>query len=261
MAVPYTVNGPQQLMDIYIPASATGALPVVVYVHGGGWSGGGRGGVEQYAQYLTQRGYVFCSIDYRLSGVAKYPAQINDCKCAIRFLRANAAQYHIDPKHVGVWGGSAGGHLVALLGTTSGEKRLEGDGGWQDQSSAVQAVVDWYGPSDLRATTLSDYHNNSGIAMMTGLLGGTPMDKPELAHDASPMAFVAKGDPPFLIMHGDSDSLVPVAQSQLLYDSLKAAGNDATLKIIPGAGHGGWQFFSPENVALLLGFFDKHLKG
>lgn len=252
--IQYTQSGPAELMDIFTQQGATTPRPALVAVHGGGWSAGNKREFDIGAPYFVNLGFVFVSIDYRLDQVAPYPAQIEDCKCAVRFLKANAAKYHIDPNRIGVWGASAGGHLVALLGTTAGIKRLEGSGGWQDQSSSVAAVLDWFGPTDLRASSDPTYNVSEGRKMIEQLLGGSPVDKPELASDASPVAFVKPGDPPFLIMHGSADPLVPVSQSQELYDALKAAGDQATLKIVQGAAHGGPQFFSPDNVLLMDSF-------
>jgi acetyl esterase/lipase len=260
MNVQYTQSGPPESMDIYSRVGATAAQPAIVMIHGGGWAKGGRQDLAFGAAYFVKERYVYCTIDYRLDDVDLYPAQIEDCKCAIRFLRANAAAYHIDPARVAVWGESAGGHLAALLGTTAGVKRLEGDGGWQDQSSAVQAVVDWYGPTDLRPQIEQTYANQQGISLVKHLLGGDPKDKPDLAGDASPVTFVAAGDPPFLIMHGGNDTLVPPSQSQELYDALKAAGDSATLKIVQGAGHGGNQFLLPDNFLIVDDFLRGILK-
>jgi len=256
--VKYTIPGTAQLMDIYVPAHVKGTLPVIVYIHGGGWLAGSHSGADAYATHFTGRGYIFCSADYRFSSEAIYPAQIEDCKCAIRYLRANAAQYHIDPAHIGVWGDSAGGHLVSLLGTTAHVKRLEGNGQWQNESSEVQAVVDWYGPSYFNPKFLKEYTNPDGRRMIQQLLGG--LDNAQLAADASPVTFVAKGDPPFLIMQGDKDPLVPVSQSRDLYDALKAVDDDVALKIIPGAGHGGAEFYTPDNITMIDAFFDRILK-
>lgn len=263
--IQYTETGTPELIDIYEPkvaaaAAAEGASsrPAIVYIHGGGWVGGSRSGVAIAASHFVGQGYVFCSIDYRFSNQAKYPAQIEDCKCAIRFLRGHAKDYKIDPNRIGVWGDSAGAHLAALLGTTAKVPRLEGKGGWEKESSAVQAVLDCYGPADLEPDAFTTYTNLQGQKLVHQLLGD-PIDL-KLAHDASPLKFVAKGDPPFLILHGDKDDLVPVSQSQSFYDVLKAAGNDATLKIIPGAGHGGREFFSLENILLIDGFFERTLK-
>jgi len=255
--VKYTVPGTAQLMDIYVPEHASGRLPAVVYIHGGGWLAGSRSGGEAFVDHFTGRGYVFCSVDYRFSNEAIYPAQIEDCKCAIRYLRANAAQYHIDPDHIGVWGYSAGGHLVSLLGTTAHVAKLEGKGQWQNESSAVQAVVDWYGPSHFDPKFFKEYTNPDGRRMMLQLLGGENM---QLAADASPVTCVSKGDPPFLIMQGDKDPLVPASQSRDLYDALKTVGDDVALKIIPGAGHGGPEFFSADNIIMIDAFFDRILK-
>src|SRR5208337_3078994 len=134
-------------LDLYLPEKAEGRLPLVVWNHGGGWVGGSKEGCP--AVPLTTRGYAVASLNYRLSQHAVFPAQIQDCKTAVRWLRANAAKYDLDPEHVGVWGASAGGHLVALLGTTGNVKELEGTGGNLDQSSRVQCVVNWFGPSDM----------------------------------------------------------------------------------------------------------------
>ncbi len=145
--VPYIEDGHERhLLDLFLPAKAAGRLPLVVWIHGGGWQAGSKEGCP--AQWLVGKGYVVASINYRLSQHAVFPAQIEDCKAAIRWLRAHSAEYAIDPDRIGVFGGSAGGHLVALLGTTGNVKDLEGNGGNLDQSSRVQCVVDWYGPTD-----------------------------------------------------------------------------------------------------------------
>ena len=256
--IKYVVPGTAQLMDIYMPEHVTGTLPAIVYIHGGGWLAGSRSSGEASAKHFTGRGYIFCSVDYRFSSEAIYPAQIEDCKCAIRYLRANAAQYHIDPAHIGAWGDSAGGHLVSLLGTTAHVAKLEGAGPWQNESSAVQAVLDWYGPTDFDPKFFKEYTNADGRRMMQQLLGS--LDDTQLAADASPVTFVARGDPPFLIEQGDKDPLVPVSQSRALYDALKAVDDDVALKIIPGAGHGGGEFFTADNITMIDAFFDRVLK-
>src|SRR5262249_24089734 len=138
----------RQKLDLYLPDKADGPLPVVVWVHGGAWRQGSKNGCP--GVYLAARGFAVASVGCRLSHDAVFPAQIEDCKAAVRWLRANAKKYTLDPDHVGAWGASAGGHLVALLGTTGGMKDLEGKDGDLDQSSKVQCVVDWFGPTDLR---------------------------------------------------------------------------------------------------------------
>jgi acetyl esterase/lipase len=246
-------------MDIVLPKDAPAkAHPCVVWIHGGGWSKGTYRGNR--AAWLAGKGYVAASVEYRLSGEAIFPAQITDCKAAIRFLRAHAKDYGIDPKRIGVWGGSAGGHLVALLGTTGGVKELEGNEGNPKQSSSVQAVCDFFGPTDL--TPQPDWLITP--PQVSALLGGSPKDKPELARLASPVKFVDRKDPPFLIMHGEQDRLVPITQSEKLYDALKKAGVDATFVRVKNAGHGfvgaDIKPTAQEIDAMVLAFFDKKLK-
>jgi acetyl esterase/lipase len=242
----------RQKLDLYLPENANGPLPVIVWIHGGGWRQGSKDRCP--AVSFGGKGYAVASVNYRLSQHAKFPAQIEDCKAAIRWLRANAAKYHFDPEHIGVWGASAGGHLVALLGTTADMKELEGKEGNLNQSSRVQAVVDWFGPADFRNM------GGSKDSPVARLLGGPVSENKEKAALASPVAHVSKNDPPFLIMQGDMDPLVPLAQSELLADALKKAGVDVTLQVLKGAKHGGPEFSTPESRKLIADFFDKHLK-
>jgi acetyl esterase/lipase len=214
---------------------------------------------------------VVASINYRLSDEAKFPAQIEDCKAAIRFLRANARKHNIDPQKIGVAGSSAGGHLVALLGTSGGVKDLEGNEGNLTQSSRVQAVVDFCGPIDFfkqveyyalkagaAATQSGQGPKHAADGPVIRLLGGLPSEKKDLATKANPITHITRDDPPFLIIHGQNDKLVPPWQSQLLYDALRAAGIEARLILVPDAGHG-----MPGGKASLETagrFFDRHLK-
>jgi len=193
------------LLDIVEPGIRTSdkPLPLVVWIHGGGWRGGDKS--NNPADWMADKGYVVASIDYRLSDAATFPAQIYDCKAAIRFLRANAKRYGIDSKRIGVWGGSAGGHLVALLGTSGGVKELEGNCGSPGYSSRVQAVCDFFGPADLTVIGSVTRLAPNPVAQ---LLGGPVAEKRELAKQASPVTYVSKDDPPFLIVHGDKDQLV-----------------------------------------------------
>ncbi len=241
----------RQKLDLYLPEKTDGALPVIVWIHGGGWRGGSKDRCP--AVPFVTKGYAVASINYRLSQHATFPAQIEDCKAAIRWLRANASKYHLDPQRIGVWGASAGGHLVALLGTTGNLKKWDvGDN--KDQSSRVQAVVDWFGPTDFRSI------KGGAESPVSQLLGGPVAENKEKAAQASPVTHVAKGDPPFLIMQGDMDPLVPASQSEELAAALKKAGVEVTLKILKGAKHGGPQFSTPESRKLIADFFDKHLK-
>lgn len=239
-------------LDLYLPEKAEGPLPLIVWVHGGAWQGGGKENPPMLP--MLTHGYAVASINYRFSQHAVFPAQIEDCKAAIRWLRANAKMYNLDPDRIGVAGASAGGHLVALLGTTAGVKELEGKGGNLEQSSRVQAVVDLFGPTDL----LQMGHNGPG-SPETKLIGGPPSENKEKAAKANPITYVSKESAPFLILHGDKDTTVPYSQSEFLVDALKKAGVEVTLKKVEGAGHAGPAFSSPENRKLILEFFDKHL--
>jgi acetyl esterase/lipase len=205
---------------------------------------------------LLAFGYAVASINYRLTNEGPHPAQINDCKAAIRWLRANAKEYSIDPDRIGVWGGSAGGHLVALLGTAGDAKDLEGDGGNADVSSKVQAVCDFFGPSDLTRVPDARIAN----AAVPKLLGGPVSENLDKAKQASPITYVTSDDPPFLILQGTRDPLVRAEQSQWLYDALKEKGVDAKLEMIEGAGHGGAEFNTPARRKMILDFFESNLK-
>ena len=257
----YAQDSAAQKLDLYLPAKADGKLPLVVWIHGGGWSAGDKRGGPWTP--LLEKGYAVASINYRLTGEAIFPAQIHDCKAAVRFLRANAAKYKLDPDHIGVWGSSAGGHLVALMGTSGGVDALEGKvGGNLDQSSRVQAVCDWFGPTDLvrmqeQAIPGAKMDHNAPNSPESRLIGGPIQGNKEKAAKANPIEYVDKNDPPFLIMHGDKDPLVAPGQSELLRDALKKADVPVELHVVPNAGHG---FGGQELTDKVVAFFDKHLK-
>src|SRR5262245_55893196 len=180
----------RQRLDLYVPAKTGAPLPVIVWVHGGAWLGGSKEGGGPALPFVG-KGYAVASINYRLSQHAKFPAQIEDCKAAIRWLRANAKTYNLDPNHFGVWGASAGGHLVALLGTSGDVKDLEGDDGTPDQSSRVQAVVDWFGPTDF--TKMGGSHDQPD-SPEAKLVGGPVQENKEKAARANPITYVSKDD-------------------------------------------------------------------
>jgi acetyl esterase/lipase len=253
--VPYVEGGGKsQSLDLYVPADATKKLPLVIWIHGGGWQAGDK--AQNPGILLLRSGYVVASINYRLSQEAKWPAQINDCKAAVRWLRAHAEEYHIDPDRIGAWGASAGGHLVALLGTAGDAKDLEGDGGNETYSSKVEAVCDYFGPTDF--TKIENDHV-AGDAIVH-LFGGPLREHEKEAKEASPVTYVTKDDPPFLIMHGTEDPLVQVKQSRFLDDALRKAGVESHLEVIEGAGHGGPQFAKPKYAMMVFNFFNRHLK-
>jgi acetyl esterase/lipase len=216
---------------------------------------------------LVEHGYAVASIDYRLSQQALFPAQINDCKAAIRWLRAHAAEYALDAEHIGVWGHSAGGHLVALLGTSGDVTALEGDAGNLEYSSRVQAVADYSGPTNL-------LYMNSPMRFMRGpsagmdhdapdspeskLIGGPIQQHPERVAMTNPISYVRTGAPPFLIVHGSMDTVVPMSQAEMLHQALSRVGVSATLRIVGNAGH---DFNQIHDEKLLEAFFDKTLRG
>ena len=260
--VTYAIVGDAVLkMDIYYPDSVSGLTPAVVFVHGGALVAGNRSFLAplQYSRELITRGYLVASIDYRLAPRYRWPAQIEDTKCAIRYLRANANKYGLDPNRIGALGASAGGHLVAMLGITDSSAGFDNSGGYFDQSSRVQVVVDMYGTTELA----------TGGANVTKYFGdwfGTPNPSAENLRKASPITYVSADSAPFLILHGEKDDMVPPSQSQVFYQRLKAAGVTATLVMVKNAGHGfrpagGPIYPSEEEITRMVAdFFDKHLK-
>jgi len=244
-------------------------LPAVLWAHGGGWKAGSKDGHTDKLIHLATNGFVSASIDYRLSGEAPFPAAIEDCKCAVRFLRANAAKYGINPARIGAWGGSAGDHLVELLGVTTEEDKLEGSGGWSGGSSRVQAVCSWYGPADLANLNGEKEwdkvkENSEGIVRF---LGGKLSEKPELYKQASPISHVSPDDPPFLLMHGDQDTTVPVWQSEVMAKALKSKGVPVELIVVTNAGHifrkvesGEASLSHEQRMQIALDFFRRTLK-
>jgi len=228
----------RQKLDLYLPHTG-GAAPVIVYIHGGGWRQGSKDSRLVPAQY-TQHGYAVASLDYRLSGDATFPAQIEDCKAAVRWLRAHADEYKLDTDHFAAWGESAGGHLAALLGTT-GQIDTFDKGENLRVSSQVQAVVDYYGPTDFlqmdaHALPGSASHDDPHSAE-SQLVGGPIQQRKAEVEKANPITYVSRATPPFLIAHGDSDRTVPIHQSQILLAALEAAGVSVDLIVLKGAGH------------------------
>ncbi len=261
--LPYVTNGhPRQKLDLYLPTEGAGPWPVIVWMHGGGWASGSKDNCGAWRQ--VQRGYAVASIGYRLSGDAPFPAQIEDCKAAIRWLRANASQYHLDAKHIAAWGSSAGGHLVALLGTSGGVKEFD-VGANLDHSSRIQAVCDFYGPTDLLQM---DEHGLRGTRLKhdlpdspeSRLIGGPIQENKAKVARANPITYVASNSPPFLIVHGDQDPTVPWHQSQLLFDALRAAGVSVRFHTVEDAGHGKG-IGGPDVDEAVNAFFDRCLKG
>ncbi|WP_083365300.1 alpha/beta hydrolase [Microterricola viridarii] len=227
---------PGLLLDIVRPADDR-ALPAIIWLHGGAWRMGDRSWRPDFARYFARSGFVMVSIDYTLSGDAVFPQQLLDVRAGIRWVRENAEAYGILADSIGLWGSSAGGHLAALAGLHGGAPAIFGEPEGAG-SAAVQAVMDGYGAGDL----LAPDQDNPPTA---GLLGGSPGERRELATLASPARTAVTGAPPFLIMHGAADDLVPASQSIALYKALAAGGTDATLYLIDGFGHG---FLNPAGL-------------
>jgi acetyl esterase/lipase len=254
------IDGRNLQLDIYSPKSITHPLPVVLWIHGHRWSYGSK--EQRPPVNLMAQGYIVASLDYRPSGEASFPAAIEDCKAAVRWLRANAIAYHIDPDHIGAWGHSAGGHLAALLGTSGGVAEIEGVGDNSTFSSRVQAVCDMSGPSDIlqfyeAVSKSTDGSARRAKSAIEQFLGGSVEQNRAKAIAASPITYVSKDDAAFLIIHGENDMSIPVSQSEAFSDKLKAAGVDATLEIAKGRGHG---VGGPNFASEIISFFDKHLK-
>ncbi len=254
-------DGVEQKLDLYYP-EGEGPFPVVVHVHGGGWSEGDKQGGDGLGLFdeLLSRGFIVASINYRLAPQYKFPAMIEDAKCAVRFLRANAQDLAVDGDHIGAYGGSAGGHLVSMLGTTDESAGFD-TGEYSGTSSRVSAVLDLFGPIDIPGLT---ERNHLG-SLPEQVFDASRVDEQTL-QKASPLMYITPDDPPFLIYHGTRDNLVAVSQSELLLERLTEAGIPAELVIVEGAGHGfqpETDGMSPSQVELVqtaADFFEKYLK-
>jgi acetyl esterase/lipase len=232
-------------------------LPVVVAIHGGGWENGSKESFRWPALSVAATGnYIGVSVGYRLTGEAIWPAQIHDCKAAIRWIRANALKYKIDERRIGVTGHSAGGHLVALLGTSGGVQELEGDCGNPSYSSRVTCVVATSAPSDF--IHFLEQRGSGGRGSVIKLFGGPPADHEPAARAASPVTWASADDPPFLLFHGTEDRTVPFAQGESLAAALEMAGAQVTFVRVEGGGHG---LPGREINQRRQNFFERHLRG
>jgi acetyl esterase/lipase len=248
-------------LDLYLPTKDDQSKqpPLVVWIHGGGWRAGSKN--KPPILKITQQGYALASISYRFSDKAIFPAQIHDCKAAIRWLRANAERFGYDSQSIAVAGSSAGGHLALLLGTSGDVAELEGAVGDNlNQSSRVQAVIDYFGPSDfvLRGKTQPEraYTNKSGSFAMLGGVAGNHLDL-KTEQFASPAYYVSADDPPLLVFHGKIDKTVLLDQSQHIIQRYDSEGLGAKLVVLETAGHGGKQFFQDEHLSRAITFLDE----
>jgi len=248
------VNGHRLLMDAFYPKNATEKLPAVIWIHGGGWSS------EELTRFyrpevqlaeLARQGFFVASIDYRLIQQAIFPAQIEDCKCAVRYLRAHADEYGIDKDHIAVWGESAGGHLAGLMACTNGYAPFEGNGGWENESSDVQAAVPWYMPVELKPREGTLFER---------MFGGMDEKAQALAKAASPITYAQKKDlPPMLLMHGNRDSIVSHSNSEEFLKAALEVNNPVRLITVINQGHG--FFDGDEYYQAIYDFLWKTLKG
>ena len=266
LELPYAgTDNPRQRLDLYLPKQrkTDKPLPLIVFIHGGGWRNGDKaGGGGKVASFVQSGEFAGASIGYRLTGEAQWPAQIHDCKAAIRWLKAHAKEHGLDPEKIAVWGTSAGGHLVSHLGTSGDVPELEGKlGAHLDQSSRVTCVVNFFGPENF----LTMVRQPSTIDRTQGtdypealLLGGPVLERETVAREASPVTHVSKGDAPFFTAHGTKDPLVPFAQAEEIHAALQKAGVQSLLQEMTDGGHG---FQSPVLDDRIRKFLDLHLRG
>lgn len=243
-------------LDLAQPSDGdSGPYPCIVIMHGGAWRAGNRTIHDDLARQLAARGYVAATISYRLCPQYVFPAQVEDAKCAVRFLRAHADEYNIDPDHFGAIGFSAGAHLAMMLGALDADEGMEGDGGWTGQPSKVQAVVSFFGPTDF-ITELPE----GSSKLVVDFLGGTAQEKPDAYRAASPLSHVNRGDAPMLLFQGTRDNLVPWQQATRMAEALTKAGVPGRVELLVGQGHG---WMGPDLLRTLqegVTFFDDHLK-
>lgn len=250
----------KHLLDIYLPPNATGRLPLVIWIHGGGWLSNDKYADMSYMKKtiggILGSGFALASIDYRFSTQAVFPAQIQDCNAAISWLYQNAGKYGLDKNKFALMGFSAGGHLASLAGLAANNKVAAFQMAGARELPAFKAVVDFYGPADLVLFPGSDNPQSpEGL-----LLGAAPLARPDLAKAASPITYIDKNDPPFLIIHGERDDMVAPKQSQLLSAWLQVSGVPSQLVIVKGAPHFGVQFDVDEVRGKVMAFSKKYLQ-
>lgn len=258
----YVIDGhARQTLDLYLPATES-ACPLIIWIHGGAFRKGSKegNGADSIPLTYVTAGYALASINYRLSQHAIFPAQIEDCKAAVRWLRAHASQYGLDPNRFAAWGPSAGGHLAAMLGTAAHETSFD-VGMHLEHTSSVQCVVDYFGPTDflqMDAQRLPDgMIHDAPDSPESELIGGPIQAHPEKSACANPITYITADAPPFLIVHGDQDPLVPYGQSLLLAKALQQYGVEVTFYTVVGGGHG--RFTDPQVADLTRVFLAQQI--
>lgn len=269
--IAYGSASPAEKLDIYLPDEGNGPFPVIVSIHGGAFMIGDKGDI-QVTPMLSglKRGYAVVSINYRMSGEAIFPKDINDVKAAVRWIKTNAAKYNLNPAKIAAWGGSAGGNLAALAGTSGGVNELEDLSlGNPDQTSIVHAVVDWFGPinflqmdEQFKLSGKGNPDHGEANSPESKILGHQITQVPDLVKAANPATYINAANPPFFIEHGKEDQLVPTQQSINFAAELTRVLGDkrVTLTLLDGTRHGGPQFETPENLDRVFEFLDKYLK-
>jgi acetyl esterase/lipase len=255
--VVYGKGGGEDLtMNVARPKDVAGPLPCILVIHGGGWAAGNKDMHNNLTWEFAKRGYVSATVGYRLVPKALYPAQIEDVKCAVRYVRAHAEKWGVDPKRIGATGFSAGGHLSMMLGVMGKDDGLEGEGGWADQPSQVNAVVAFFGPTDLINIEFPD----ASRPIVEKWIGGTRAEKKDAYRAASPVTYVSKGDAPMLLIQGTKDPLVPHDQAYRMADALTAAGVPGRVDLILGAGHGWGGAELLRTAEAMYAYFDGQLR-
>jgi len=252
-----TVNNTPLLLDLAMPNTGAGPFPVVVFLHGEGWRAGNRQQMNHFIEGMARLGYVAITVEYRLVPTARFPAQVEDCKAAVRWLRANAKKYRVRSDRIGVVGFSAGGHLASMLGVTRKEDGFEGLGGNPEQSSRVQAVVSFFGPTDFSAR---NWPKDLEKEVIAPFLGGSFADKSDSYKRASPINYATADAPPFLFFHGTDDKLVPIDQSRRFAETLEKIGVPTQMVALEGEGHGFTDANNQKAMQQMLDFLSKWLK-
>lgn len=266
--VSYASDSPAQVLDVFLP-DGDGPFPAIILIHGGAFKMGSKEMDYAHAKVLVESGYAAISINYRLSGEAVFPAAVHDSKAAIRFIRANASNYLIDPNRIGAWGASAGGNLTAMMATSAGDDFADGQvGDHTDVSSHIAAAINWFGPINFstmvpegRALGFSDDYNVDLESAYIGVDAANPANL-DVVMAANPTTYLDPSDPPIWTVVGTADPLIPYTQSQNFYEATKdvLGADKATFTLIDGAGHGGPAFMDPQLLEKSVQYFDQHLK-